>query len=135
VSIRRALLLLTPVLWTACGTAVPDVPPDQPVSYATHIEPLIVARCLGCHEAEDPEADLVLEPGQGYGDLVGRRSVQQPSMELVAPGDPEASYLWLKLQHTASHGKGMPRTLTGSKMLRADELELYKRWIEGGAKP
>jgi hypothetical protein len=135
VSFRCALLLVAPLLWTACGTAVPDVPADQPVSYAAHIEPLIVARCLGCHEAEDPEADLVLEPGQGYGDLVGRPSVQQPSMELVSPGDPDASYLWLKLQHTAPHGKGMPRTLTGSKKLRLDELELYRRWIEGGARP
>lgn len=127
------------VLWlfatTACGISVPEVPAGRPVSYAAHLEPLVTARCLGCHEAEAPEADLVLEPGRGYDALVGPLSVQQPSMALVAPGNPEASYLWLKLQHRAPHGKGMPRTLTGAKMLRSDELELYRRWIEGGAEP
>jgi hypothetical protein len=118
-----------------CGTRVPEVPVSQPVSYAAHLEPLVIARCLGCHEADEPEADLVLEAGRGYAALVGPRSVQKPSMALVAPGDPEASYLWLKLEHRAQHGKGMPRTLTGTKRLRPDELELYRRWIEGGAKP
>jgi hypothetical protein len=78
---------------------------------------------------------LVLDPGEGYGQLVGRRSVQVPEMALVEPGDPDASYLWLKLQHRAAEGKGMPRTLTGTKKLRPTELELYRRWIEDGAKP
>ena len=118
-----------------CGTRVPEVPRSEPISYAAHLEPLVIARCLGCHEADEPEADLVLEAGRGYAALVGPRSVQKPSMALVAPGDPEASYLWLKLQHRAPHGKGMPRTLTGTKRFRPDELELYRRWIEGGAKP
>jgi hypothetical protein len=115
--------------------AVPEVPQSEPVSYAAHLEPLVIARCLGCHEVDEPEAELVLEQGRGYDQMVGRSSTQKPSMLLVTPGDPDASYLWLKLQHTAPHGKGMPRTLTGSKMLRPDELELYRRWIEGGAKP
>ena len=133
---RSWLLPALCLLVTAgCGARVPEVAPSEPISYAAHLEPLVIARCLGCHEAEAPEADLVLEAGRGYDALVGPRSVQKPSMALVAPGDPEASYLWLKLQHRAPHGKGMPRTLTGSKMLRADELELYRRWIEGGAKP
>jgi hypothetical protein len=118
-----------------CGARVPEVPASEPVSYAAHLEPLVIARCLGCHEAEEPEAELVLEPGRGFAALVGARSVQMPSMALVAPGDPDASYLWLKLEHRAPHGKGMPRTLTGSKVLPPAELELYRRWIEGGARP
>lgn len=126
---------LSLLMTAGCGARVPEVPPSEPISYAAHLEPLVIARCLGCHEAEAPEADLVLEAGRGYDALVGPRSVQKPSMVLVAPGDPEASYLWLKLQHRAPHGQGMPRTLTGTKRLRPDELELYRRWIEGGAKP
>lgn len=119
----------------ACGTPVPDVPPGESVSYESHLEPLVVAHCLGCHEAEDPKAKLVLEEGTGYTQLVGRQSIQVPDMAIVAPGDPEASYLWLKLQHRASEGKGMPRTPTGVKKLRPAELELYRRWIEDGANP
>ncbi len=118
-----------------CGTPVPGVPAGETVSYARHLEPLVIAHCLGCHEAEEPKAKLVLEEGRGYADLVDRHSVQVPEMSLVVPGDLEASYLWLKLEHRAPEGKGMPRTPTGVKKLRAAELELYRRWIEEGALP
>jgi hypothetical protein len=126
---------LIAVLFSGCGATVPEVPEDESVSYSAHLEPLVIAHCLGCHESEEPKAKLVLGPGKGYGQLVGPRSVQVPEMALVEPGDPDASYLWLKLQHRAPEGKGMPRTLTGTKKLRPAELELYRRWIEDGAKP
>ena len=119
----------------ACGTQVPEVPIEESVSYSMHLEPLIIAHCLSCHESEEAKGKLVLDPGLGYERLVGPRSIQVPEMALVAPGDPERSYLWLKLQHVTEEGKGMPRTPTGSKKLRESELELYRRWIEGGAKP
>jgi hypothetical protein len=132
---RLSVLACALVIVCGCGTPVPEVPADEAVSYAKHIEPLVLARCLGCHGADEPKARLVLEEGKGYGDLVGRRSVQVATMMLVEPGDLEASYLWLKLQHRASEGKGMPRTPTGVKKLRAAELDLYRRWIEEGALP
>ena len=132
---RKWLLLAGALVLAGCGAEVPDVPEGDTVSYSVHLEPLVIAHCLGCHESEEPKARLVLGPGEGYGQLVGRRSVQVPEMALVEPGDPEASYLWHKLQHRAPEGKGMPRTLTGTKKLRPAELELYRRWIEGGAKP
>ena len=132
---RRFLFIIAAVVFAGCGAEVPDVPEGDPVSYSSHLEPLVTAHCLGCHDSEDPKARLVLGPGEGYGQLVGRRSVQVPEMVLVEPGDPDASYLWLKLQHRAPEGKGMPRTLTGIKKLRSAELELYRRWIEDGAKP
>jgi hypothetical protein len=126
---------LAALLAAGCGTPVPEVPAGESVSYERHLEPLVIAHCLGCHEAEEPKAKLVLEEGTGYGQLVGRRSVQVAEMMLVAPGDLDGSYLWMKLQHRAPEGKGMPRTATGVKKLRAAELELYRRWIEEGALP
>lgn len=62
-------------------------------------------------------------------------STQRPGMLLVAPGDPEASYLWLKVDHRAPVGGGMPRTLFGARRLPEREVELYRRWIAGGALP
>jgi mono/diheme cytochrome c family protein len=118
-----------------CGTPVPEVAIEEMVSYTAHLEPLVIAHCLSCHESGEAKAKLVLDPGVGYERLVGQRSIQDPEMALVEPGDPERSYLWLKLQHVTEEGKGMPRTSTGSKKLRESELELYRRWIEGGAKP
>ena len=123
------------VIVAGCGTKVPEVPTQEPVSYSTHLEPLVIAHCLSCHETEEAKAKLILDPGLGYEQLVGPRSIQVPEMALVEPGDPERSYLWLKLQHRTEEGKGMPRTLTGSKRLRESELDLYRRWIEGGALP
>ena len=131
----RFLLFVALLAGAACGAGIPDVPEDQQVSYAEHLEPLMIKRCLGCHTAEEPKAELVLEVGRGYAQLVGRASEQVPSLQLVVPGDAEASYLWHKLDHSAVRGKGMPRTLTGSKRLPDAELELIHRWIEDGARP
>jgi hypothetical protein len=118
-----------------CGTPVPEVATEEPVYYSVHLEPLVIAHCLSCHEQEEAKGKLVLDPGLGYDRLVGPQSIQDPEMALVEPGDPERSYLWLKLQHVTEKGKGMPRTIAGSKKLRESELELYRRWIEGGALP
>ena len=134
-SAATALVGAILILVGACGTQVPEVPNEEAVSYTVHLEPLVIAHCLSCHESEDAKANLVLDPGVGYARLVGPRSIQDPDMALVEPGDPERSYLWLKLQHATEEGKGMPRTLSGSKKLRESEFELYRRWIEGGAKP
>jgi hypothetical protein len=123
------------LLGCACGSGVPEVPLGETVSYSQHVEPSIIKRCLGCHTAEEPKAELVLEPGRGYDEMVGRSSVQVPEIDLVVPNDPAASYLWMKLDHTAAKGRGMPRTLTGSKRLPDPELELIRRWIEEGASP
>lgn len=134
-AVRLVVVALAALVTAACGAPVPEVAEQEPVSYAEHLEPLVIAHCLACHEAEEPKAELVLDPGVGYGQLVGRHSIQVPAMRLVEPGDPEASYLWLKIQHRAPEGRGMPRTLTGAKKLRPAEIELYRRWIEGGAEP
>ena len=90
--------LATAASLTACGTQVPDVPPGQTVSYSTHLEPLVIARCLGCHEVDEPEADLVLERGRdvpkavhfstsAYQDILGHVQALQTAMSACcAPG-------------------------------------------------
>jgi len=134
--VSRLMVVVAVGLLAGCsGVEVPVVPEGEPVSYAEHIEPLVVARCLSCHTAEEPEAHLVLEVGEGYGEMVGRPSTQMPGMLIVAPGDVEGSYLWRKLVHDADVGRGMPRSVVGSIRLKDDELELYRRWIEDGAPP
>jgi hypothetical protein len=132
---KKLLPIALFIVSTACGSSVPDIPMGEPVSYSDHLEPLIVKRCVGCHTAEEPEAELVLEQGDGYSQLVGRSSIQVPGMRLVVAGNTESSYLWQKLDHTAAKGEGMPRTLVGSKRLPDEELAFIRRWIDEGAKP
>jgi hypothetical protein len=120
----------------ACGGApLPEVPQGASVSYRDHLEPLVLKRCVDCHTVEEPKAGLVLEEGMGYQRMVGPPARQAPTMQLVAPGDLEASYLWLKLDQRPIKGEGMPRTLTGAKRLPEKELERFRRWIAEGARP
>ncbi len=122
-----AVVLLPVVLWAAA--------PEDAVSYSSDLEELVVKRCGDCHSTKEPKAKLVLVRGEGFGNMVEKVSVQVPEAQLVAPGDLEASYLWHKLMGDTEIGKGMPRTMFGSKRLPEKELDLFRRWIEGGAKP
>jgi hypothetical protein len=123
------------VLSSACVQAPPTPPAGDPVTYAAYLEPVVLERCLACHTADEPKAELVLEPGVGYDNLVNRSSIQVPGMALVKPGDPEASYLWLKVDQRPVEGDGMPRTLFGARRLPEPEVELFRRWIADGALP
>jgi hypothetical protein len=131
-----SLLIVVAAAALGCGgTRVPELGPGEPASYAVHLEPVVLKRCLSCHTAEEPKAGLVLEAGRGWQSLVGLSSAQVPAMQLVEPGSLEESYLWLKLDHAAPVGDGMPQTLFGAKRLPAAELERFRRWITDGARP
>ena len=73
--------------------------------------------------------------GKGFERLVGVKSQEVPEMLLAKAGDPAGSYLWLKVTHTATQGKGMPRTLFGAKKLPQAELDVIQNWIIQGANP
>lgn len=104
-------------------------------SYKADLEPVLRDQCMRCHDDDAVKGELNLEPGKGYENLVNRPSSQIPALKLVVPGDPTQSYLWLKLQGTASVGKGMPRTLFGWKKLKPDLLGRFEEWIRSGARP
>ena len=106
-----------------------------PLSYGKDVEPIIVKACAECHGGTSPKKGLDLSMGKGFADLSGRQSQESPAMALVKPGDPAASFLWLKVSHTATEGRGMPRTMFGSKKLPAAELNTIRDWIIQGARP
>jgi mono/diheme cytochrome c family protein len=64
--------------------------------------------------------------------LVNVKAVGAPSLVLVVPGQPEASYLYLKLtQATPAAGAQMP---SNGDALSAERLALVHDWIAAGAK-
>ncbi len=144
-AVNRAALVACIVLLAAAGVVVvglrgssPDVrlpPAGVALSYAEHVEPVVLRRCVGCHTADEAEAGLVLEEGRGWAAMVDVPSTQVPGLLMVAPGDLADSYLWRKLEGRAVVGRGMPRTLLGWKRLPPSELEAFRRWIEDGAAP
>lgn len=86
----------------------------------------------GCHNADTAQEGLVLEAGRSYGLLVGRAASEQGSLARVEPGNPERSYMILKLRGDPSiSGQRMPQD--GPPYLTPDQIEGIAGWIRAGA--
>lgn len=111
-------------------------PPPQVVSFASQIQPIFNASCQGtqCHDATQPASGLSLTAGTSYSALVGVASTESPctAYKLVAPGQPDQSYLVFKLQGSGacSSGSKMPKAMPA---LPAAQLQLIRDWIANGA--
>ena len=87
-----------------------------------------------CHSNTAQAAGLALgDADTSFLELVGQFSNQngQSAVMLVAPGDPDASYLIRKLENTAGiTGARMP--LNAAPMSQAD-IDVIRQWITDGA--
>ncbi len=96
---------------------------------------LLSFRC-GCHDGEQREGDLydLTDPDSAWSVLVGVPSQGLPGMDLVEPGEAEASYLYLKIAdlHRAAGGDGNRMPPTGFA-LTPTKVALVRDWIDGGA--
>ncbi len=126
---------LTPILLLFVGVLAMVARAEAPPSYAADVEPIVLKACADCHGGDNPKKGLDLSKGKGLERLVGVKSQEVPEMVLVKAGEPASSYLWLKVTHTATQGKGMPRTLFGSKKLPQAQLDAIQNWIVQGANP
>jgi len=126
---------LTLVVLLVAGVVAIAARAQAPLSYAKDVEPIIVKACSECHGGDSPKKGLDLSQGKGFERLVGVKSQEVPELVLAKAGDPAGSYLWLKVTHTATQGKGMPRTLFGSKKLPQGDLDLIQNWLIQGANP
>ena len=106
----------------------------QEISFSRDVKPILDKECTSCHKTKRMKADLDLSGDNALKNLLNVPSSQVPDMVRVKPGDPEQSYLWLKLDHRAQKGGGMPKIFVFSKRLHQDKLDLIKAWIAGGAK-
>ncbi len=96
-----------------------------------------------CHVGPPSMAPLDLRTGRGYAQLVGQPSIEVPNWDRVVPGDPEASYFYLKLldrQAEACQAEGLPAVQCGRQMpscqncmLSERLIDTVRRWIEAGA--
>ena len=123
------------LLAAAALTAIGLVAQAPKISFATGVQPILDRECTKCHDSKEHKGRLDLGASAAYKNLVGVPSAEVETMLRVKAGDPEASYLWLKLQHRAEKGSGMPKGLFFAKQLSAQEMDLIKAWIEGGAQP
>ena len=105
---------------------------EAALSFAMDIEPIVTANCT-CHTAGDPPEGLDLS--DGYANLVDVPS-NQSGLDRIEPGDPDASYLWHKINDTHRSVGGannpMPAPTGG---LAAGNIALIEEWILDGAEP
>jgi hypothetical protein len=139
---RGALLLLLISLGasTGCGTVKSPTEPLSDLGSGTALTfsqiqaQIFTPTCAkaGCHASSSAQAGLVLEAGQAYGNLVGRSSSQRSDFARVQPGDPERSYMILKLQGDPTiTGLRMPQD--GPPYLTSEQIDGIAAWIRAGA--
>lgn len=125
--------MVPPLLLTAALLLLAPASDAAEVSFSQHVVPLLRARCVSCHLTGLEQGGLALHARAAYGQLVGAPSLQS-DLPRVEPGEPERSYLYLKLtnRHRQAGGSGEPMPLSAWP-LDAHELELIRRWIADGA--
>lgn len=141
----RAVAVALAALGTGCwpgpqvGPVIGD-PADTLSAKATFSEiqdSVLTPSCASalCHRGTpSPYTPLSLEDGQSWGNLVNRPASQAPSILLVNPGQPEASYLMLKMLGTVgSAGSVSTRMPPNAPILPSDQVEAVRAWIARGA--
>ncbi|MGZ3458126.1 MAG: hypothetical protein ACXU86_06415, partial [Archangium sp.] len=106
-------------------------------NWSGRVLPILQSNCGGCHGGSNPQAGLDVLSGTSH-DVYQRLmkpSSQQPSLQLIQPGDPTHSYLWLKLSGDGSiTGSRMPlNPVNGSAALPDDQLNDIQAWISYAA--
>ena len=121
----RPVVLCSLLLASATALVAVSVPvAADETSFRTQVAPILVRRCLGCHDNRKTEGryalhnfEQLLKPGE---------SGESP----IVPGKPNESYLFQKLIES-DRGLRMPQQ---DDPLNPAEIDLFRSWIEQGAK-
>ncbi len=95
-----------------------------PVSFTTHIKPILESRCINCHGPDDQQSGLRLDT-RGFALKGGDGG------EALVPGNPDDSLMYLYCDLPADDSSRMPAT---GEPLSREELDLMRRWIEAGGR-
>ena len=111
------------------ATAGDDDDATPPASFANDVMPLF-AGC-SCHMTGNPSAAFSLEANAAYANMVDVASTLMGSMDRVEPGDPENSFVLLKVRDASPPaGDQMPPP---GPYLSQPEIDLITQWINEGA--
>ena len=89
--------------------------------------------CSGCHNGTGASLPGIqnLTAGHTYASLVNVTSIENPALKRILPGDPDNSYLVLKIQGSPGiSGQQMP--LTGGPLSQA-QIDEVRAWVAAGA--
>jgi hypothetical protein len=89
--------------------------------------------CSPCHSGAGAPKGLMLDAAHSYNLLVGVASTEVPSLDRVKAGDPDSSYIIIKLTNGAGIvGSQMP---LGENPLPQATIDVIRQWITNGAPP
>ncbi|RMF17171.1 MAG: hypothetical protein D6761_04780 [Candidatus Dadabacteria bacterium] len=135
ISMRRRLMWAAMIAGVAavsgCG-ADPTCTAPEPTLSAIQAQ-IFDKRCAfsGCHGNGSAKGGLSLEAGDAYQGLVGASS-QRSGLPRVAPGDPDGSFLVVKLTSAAGGSEGALMPIGGQVLCQA-EVDAIRSWIADGA--
>lgn len=87
--------------------------------------------CSKCHVGAGAPEGLHLDAADAYNDLVGVPSVEEPKFLRVNPGNPDLSYMVLKIEGASGiEGGQMP---LGETPLPQATIDAIRQWIANGA--
>jgi hypothetical protein len=110
------------------GDAVTAPPANG--SFQSIQDNVFTAICSACHAGANAPLGLRLDAGNSYALLVGVPSAESPSTLRIKPGDPDNSYLVMKIEGRAAVGGRMP---LGGPPLSASTIAEIRQWITDGA--
>ncbi len=139
---RRTLWILPALLaLPACSGEAPEAPqPEAPAGeqslFKAEVAPLLAARCATCHLTGAEAGNLSMIPARTIESLVGVKAKGASKLVRVVPGDPDNSYLMMKLEGThVEHGGTGAKMPFGAPPLKPEQIDLIRQWIAEGAKP
>lgn len=98
-----------------------EAKPGEKITYMDHVRPIFREHCFNCHNQNKATNDLAL-------DSYERLRKGGASGEVITPGNPGDSYLWLLVNHESE-----PHMPPKTDKLPAAKLEIIRQWIAGGA--
>ena len=135
---RRFLLalgftaVLAPLLFDAAAMAAAGHKSEDPdrVDFNRDVRPVLAEHCFACHgpDAADRKADLRLDIATGDDGAYRERS----GAAAIKPGSLEDSEVWYRVT-TEFEEELMPPPGAHGEPLDAEELDVIRRWIVGGA--
>src|SRR3954447_4042682 len=109
----------------AAGISAAEEPaPGRPASFRGDVAPILVRRCLGCHNARKAEGGLNMATFDTL-----RRGGRAAGDAIVEPGDPDSSFLIDSVK-----GDTARRMPFKQPALAAREIATLTRWVSEGAK-
>lgn len=104
---------------------------SQDATLANLQEKVFTPICAQCHFGTNAPVGLRLDSlEESERNLIGVTAVLNPQFQRVAEGDPENSFLYLKIIGDPVAGNRMP---LGLPALSDETIQLFREWIENGA--